>query len=69
MRGYITGTLIVGLSLALLWHFSNIWLYGQHIIQEPNKTILIAETILLLGILIFGFYIMITELKRRATKK
>jgi len=45
---------MVGVSAALLWHLSNIWRYGQHLIQEPNIVILSLETAGLLLILAFG---------------
>jgi len=33
----------LGIALALLWHLSNIARYGEHIIREPGKPILVAE--------------------------
>ncbi len=54
----------VGLSAALLWHFSNIWRYGQHLIQEPNAVILSLETAGLLVIFVFGVSKFISELKK-----
>lgn len=60
--------LIIGLSGALLWHFSNIWRYGQHLIQEPNITILYLETAGLLVIFIFGISNCISGIKREARK-
>jgi len=56
---------IIGLSASLLWHFSNIWRYGQHLIQEPNILILSLETAGLLVILIFGISKCISDLKRK----
>ena len=55
---------IVGLSAALLWHFSNIWRLGQHLIQEPNLVILSLETAGLLVIFVFGVSKFISELKK-----
>jgi len=57
--------LTVSLSVAFLWHFSNIWLYGTHLIQEPSKGELISETIMLLAIFLFGFSVMISEAKEK----
>jgi len=47
---------LISLALAFLWHLSNIWQYGEHLIDEPNQTILMSETALILGIFIFGIY-------------
>ena len=55
----IAGTLIMALSAALLWHMSNIWRYGTHLIQEQNKVILINEIALLVVIFAFGMFLFI----------
>ena len=60
-------SIVIGLSVALLWHFSNIWRYGQHLIREPNITILTIETGFLL--LILGFAITKSLSDVRAVKK
>jgi len=44
LKDAIADGMIVGLSAALLWHFSNIWRYGQHLIQEPNILVKTLET-------------------------
>ena len=64
LRDLIRDALIVGLSGALLWHFSNIWRYGRHLVQEPNKIILILETAGLVVIFISGISGYIIGLKR-----
>ena len=64
MKDYITGTLIIGMSVAFLWHLSNIWRYGQHLIQEPNIVILSMETAGVLLIFAFGVSKYISDLKR-----
>lgn len=51
------------MSLALLWYFSNMWRYGQHLIQEPDIVILSLETAGLLLILAFGVSKYISDLK------
>jgi len=56
MRHIMAGALIVGMALALLWHFSCIWRFGEFPIQEPNRIILWVETVFLFGILSFGSY-------------
>lgn len=54
VKDVIANGTFIGMSAALLWHFSNIWRYGQHLIQEPNIIILSLETAGLLVILVFG---------------
>jgi len=65
MKNAIADGAIISLSASLLWHFSNIWRYGQHLIQEPNIVILSLETAGLLLILIFGISKCISDLKRK----
>ena len=60
----MANSLLVGLSLAFLWHFSNIWRYGQHLIQEPNIIILSLETAMLLIIFAFGVYKFVGDFRR-----
>jgi len=60
----ISNTLVVGMSAALLWHFSNILRYGQHLIQEPNIIILSLETAVLLLILAFGVSRLVVDFRR-----
>jgi len=62
-RRALPGLLIISLSASLLWHFSNIWRFGEHLIQEPNRIILIGETAFLVGILVFGLCEFIGVLK------
>jgi len=64
VRRVIASGLVIGLSSALLWHFSNIWRYGKHFIQEPNTPIFITETAFLVVIWAFGFYSLIKEAKQ-----
>ncbi len=59
----VLDTLIIGLSTALLWHFFNIWRYGQYLIGEPNIVIRSVETFGLLLILAFGISKYIRDLK------
>ncbi len=54
LNGYLLPALVVGLSAALLWVFSNIWRVGSHHINEPNTLILILETVLLGVALVYG---------------
>ena len=63
MKNIIADCLIMGMSVALLWHFSNIWRYGQYLIQEPNSVVLVLETAGLLAVLIFGVTKFISDLR------
>jgi len=60
---------IIGLSAALLWHFSNIWRYGQYLVGEPNIVIRSLETAGLLLILAFGVSKYISDLRRGLKRK
>jgi len=64
MKNVIANGAIIGMSAVLLWHFSNIWRYGQHLIQEPNIVILSLETAVLLLILIVGISKYISDLRK-----
>jgi len=63
-KDVIRDAMLIGLSCALLWHFSNIWRYGQHLIQEPNIIILCLETAGLIVIFTFGISKFISGIKR-----
>jgi len=65
IKDAIRDAMLIGLSGAFLWHFSNIWRYGQHLIQEPNIIILMAETGGLLIIFAFGLVSFINNLRRK----
>jgi len=69
LKDVFRDALIIGMSGALLWHFSNIWRYGQYLIQEPNIVILILETTGLLVILIFGTSKFISGIKRETWRR
>ncbi len=63
IKDSIANGALIGMSAALLWHFSNIWRYGQHLIREPNIVILSLETAGLLIILVFGVSKYVIDLK------
>jgi len=65
IKDIIADGLIIGMSAALLWHFSNIWRYGQYLIGEPNIVIRSLETAGFLLILIFGINKYREDLKRK----
>ena len=54
VKEVIADAALIGMSAALLWHFSNIWRYGQHLVGEPNIAARSLETAGLLAILVFG---------------
>ena len=64
IKNVIADGLIMALSAALLWHFSNIWRYGQYLAEEPDVIIRSLETAGLLGIFIFGATKYISDMKR-----
>lgn len=64
MKEAITCGLLIGMSAAFLWHFSNIWRYGRYLVGEPNILIRSLETIGLLAILVFGILSFIALLRR-----
>jgi len=41
----LDGAIIAGLSAALLYHFIRIWQHGKVYIYEPNRAVLLAETV------------------------
>lgn len=65
MKQAIVYGVIIGMSAALLWHFVNIWRYGQYLVGEPNITIRSLETALLLVILVFGVNQFVGSLRDR----
>jgi len=65
VRDLVLDTVVIGLSAALLWHFSIIWRYGQYLAGEPNIAIRSLETAGLLFILTFGVGKYISDLKRK----
>jgi len=64
IKEFIVDALIIGMSASFLWHFSNIWRYGQHLIQELNVVVKSLETAGLLFILAFGIYKLVYDLRR-----
>jgi hypothetical protein len=63
-KNIMADSMLVGLSLAFLWHFSNIWRYGQYLAQEPNIIIRSLETVMLLVILVFGVSRLVGDFRR-----
>lgn len=59
----ITRAGAVGMGLALLWHFSNIWQYGSHYIQEPQFLVLVFETALIAVLIILSAIKLVSEIK------
>jgi len=67
IKDLIADAVIIGMSVALLWHFSNIWRYGQYLVGEPNILTRSLETAALLLILVFGVTKLVSDFaeKRR----
>ena len=63
MKSLAADVMLIGLSASLLWHFSNIWRYGNHLVREPNIVILSVETAGLVFVLVFGVIKCIYDLK------
>jgi len=63
-KNIMADSMLVGLSLAFLWHFSNIWRYGQYLAQEPNIIIRSLETVMLLAIFAFGVSRLVGDFRR-----
>ncbi len=68
-KDLITDVLIISLSAALLWHFSNIWRYGEYLVGESNIIIRSLETAGLVFILGFGVSKYINDLRRGLKRK
>ena len=69
LKNLIADGVIIGMSVALLWHFSNIWRYGQLLVQEPDIVIRSLETAGLLLILVFGVSKFISDLKGKGNRE
>jgi ACR3 family arsenite efflux pump ArsB len=54
MRKVIANSLVVALGAILLCIFVLFWVEGSLIIQEPNKLVLGAETLMAFSIIVFG---------------
>ena len=69
VKDLVLDAVVIGLSAALLWHFSNIWRYGQYLVGEPNIAVRSLETAGLLLILAFGVSKYISDLRRGVKRK
>ena len=65
IQDIIVDAVIIGMSTAFLWHFSNIWRYGQYLVGESNIVIRSLETVGLLAILVFGISKYVSDLKEK----
>jgi hypothetical protein len=65
MKDIIADGAIIGMSAAFLWHFLNIWRYGQYLVGESNIVIRSLETAGLIAILGFGIGKYISDLKKK----
>ena len=67
LRDVLSYLALTGCSLAFLWHFANIWLYGVTQAGEPNLAIRGVETALFLALLGLGIERMIVAMRRRGS--
>lgn len=56
--------LLIAVSAGLLWHFSNIWRFGSHYIQEPSLGILLFETLGVAAILILAILNFVKQISK-----
>lgn len=68
-KDILADLLIIGLSGFLLWHYSNIWRYGQCMAGEPNIAIRSLETVVLVLIFAFGIGKYVSDLKQSGRGK
>jgi len=61
---FLLALLSLSMAIFLLFHFTCIWLYGRFYICEPTQWILIIETCLISGIIVFCVYCLVEQLKR-----
>ena len=54
MKAVISSCLVIALGIILIYHFMLFWIQGQVIIGEPNKIILLFETVMSVAIFVFG---------------
>jgi len=64
IKDFFIDVVIISMSASVLWHFSNIWRYGQCLVGEPNIAIRSLETAWFLLILAFGISKWISDVKR-----
>ena len=63
-KDFFIDVVIISMSASLLWHFSNIWRYGQYVIGEPNIAVRSLETVWFIFILAFGISKLIGDVKK-----
>jgi len=64
IKGVFPPALIIGLSLAFLFHFATIAIFKEVIIYEPNKIILITEIVGMCAILLYGVRLYLKTMKK-----
>jgi hypothetical protein len=57
--------MLIALSGTWLYPFGWIWVKGYYIGREPNGLVLLGETILFIGLMIFGWYSLVKEVKNK----
>jgi hypothetical protein len=64
VKVYILALAALAMASFLLFHFGTIWAYGKFYIYESNIGILIAETTLIVAIMVFSFFCLIEQLRK-----
>jgi len=54
LNKFLTGCLVLSFGIILAYIFSLFWVQGTIILTEPNKLILLSETIMSVFIIAFG---------------
>jgi hypothetical protein len=62
-KGCALALLALAMASFLLLHFAMIWAYGRFYIYESNPLVLLAETGMMVGILIFSSYCFVEYLR------
>ncbi len=64
IKDFFIDIVIISMSASFLWHFSNIWRYGEYLVGEPNIVVRSLETAWFLLILAFGVGKLMSDLKK-----
>ena len=54
LKHTIASCLVIALGIILAYHFILFWMQGSVIIEEPNRIVLILETLMSFAIIAFG---------------
>ena len=60
---------LIGIGCANLWIFSNIWRFGSHFVNEPNRLILVCEILLIVALVVLGLRGLAKTLPKRKGRR